>query len=212
MRKGDSLEAELEAFGIQLRRYRILNGLTQADFADLIGVSQATLSRWENGSQAPDIKMRRKVHDLIFRKQPKQDHMINNFVRFSRRKRALINHDYVFLAVSTPLARAIGSTPDRLVGSSHRDRMSDEAKPFIETMTNAGFFRGSIAFGQYAVRIDAENGEPFCAIEQVFPFFLSDGSVVAMIEVEIIDEETFAAYARSPEKVEAIRSFEGTSI
>lgn len=209
MRKGDSIGAELEAFGIQLRRYRIMNGMTQADFADLIGVSQATLSRWENGSQAPDIKMRRKVHDLIFRKQPKQDHMINNFVRFSLQKRALTNQDYVFLAVSPQMARVIGSTPDELVGYSHQDGMSEEAKRFIPRLIDAGFFRGQVAIGQFAARVHALSGETFCAIEQVFPFFLSDGSVVAMIEIQIIDEGTFASYARSPEKIELIRSFEG---
>jgi hypothetical protein len=33
-----------------------------------------------------------------------------------------------------------------------------------------------------------------------------------MIEIQIIDEGTFASYARSPEKIELIRSFEGALI
>jgi transcriptional regulator with XRE-family HTH domain len=40
--------------GAALRRWRALRRIKQQHAADLLGVSQATLSRWENGRQRPD--------------------------------------------------------------------------------------------------------------------------------------------------------------
>lgn len=38
--------------------------LTQNEFADLLGVNYTSVSRWENGSFEPTIKIKRKIIDL----------------------------------------------------------------------------------------------------------------------------------------------------
>lgn len=38
--------------------------LTQQEFADVLGVSFATVNRWENGWCTPTIKTQRKIRDL----------------------------------------------------------------------------------------------------------------------------------------------------
>lgn len=43
-----------KAFGAFLRNYRTLSKLTQGELAERLGVSQATISRWEKGQQEPD--------------------------------------------------------------------------------------------------------------------------------------------------------------
>ena len=44
---------ELE-FGERLKQYRKARGLTQQELADLLGVSNKSVSRWEGGSY-PDV-------------------------------------------------------------------------------------------------------------------------------------------------------------
>lgn len=38
--------------------------LSQTEFADMIGVSFTTVSRWEQGIHQPTIKLKRKIMDL----------------------------------------------------------------------------------------------------------------------------------------------------
>lgn len=38
--------------------------LTQNEFAELLGVNYTSVSRWENGSFEPTIKIKRKIVDL----------------------------------------------------------------------------------------------------------------------------------------------------
>ena len=43
--------------GVRIRALRKARGMKQEDFAEALGVSVQTVSRWENGTNAPDIAM-----------------------------------------------------------------------------------------------------------------------------------------------------------
>lgn len=47
-----------------IKRYRARNGLTQFRLADVVGVSQRTISRWENGQDQPSIELQKRLRDL----------------------------------------------------------------------------------------------------------------------------------------------------
>lgn len=51
--------------GNHLRRLRIKNEFTQSSLADLIGVSNKTISSWENGNSFPDVEMLEILADLF---------------------------------------------------------------------------------------------------------------------------------------------------
>jgi transcriptional regulator with XRE-family HTH domain len=51
--------------GPALRRLRRLNGIKQAHMAELLGVSQGTVSRWENGTHEPDASLRAKIARFV---------------------------------------------------------------------------------------------------------------------------------------------------
>ena len=38
-----------------IKRIRILNGITQQEMADALGISPATVSHWETGRRKPDV-------------------------------------------------------------------------------------------------------------------------------------------------------------
>ena len=48
-----------------LRKYRKQKGLSQADFAKMLGIAQNSYSRYENGSRQPDVDMLNKMADIL---------------------------------------------------------------------------------------------------------------------------------------------------
>jgi transcriptional regulator with XRE-family HTH domain len=51
--------------GRALRRFRRLNSVKQGHLAELLAVSQATVSRWESGAQEPDETHRQRITAMI---------------------------------------------------------------------------------------------------------------------------------------------------
>jgi transcriptional regulator with XRE-family HTH domain len=56
-------------WGETIRTYRTTIGLSQAEFAGIIGVDTATISRWENGIKTPANKYRIRIA-AYFRNDP----------------------------------------------------------------------------------------------------------------------------------------------
>ncbi|MCF2133762.1 MULTISPECIES: helix-turn-helix transcriptional regulator [Burkholderiaceae] len=68
--------------GSQLRRWRALHRIKQAHAAELFGVSQSTISRWEAGLQPMELAERRRVaHTLSARLDSAADHALARLVR-----------------------------------------------------------------------------------------------------------------------------------
>jgi len=51
--------------GTALRRFRRLNGIKQGHVAELLGVSQGSVSRWESGSHEPDASHAARIVEFI---------------------------------------------------------------------------------------------------------------------------------------------------
>lgn len=47
-----------------VRRYRLRHGLSQVHMADLLGVAQRTISRWERGEDSPSVVQQKRLRDL----------------------------------------------------------------------------------------------------------------------------------------------------
>lgn len=51
--------------GQALRRFRRTNGMKQEHLAELLNVSQGTVSRWESGAHEPEIAQRHRILDIV---------------------------------------------------------------------------------------------------------------------------------------------------
>ena len=49
----------------EIKEYRMRELLTQEELAKKLGVSFATVNRWEQGHHEPTMKMKRKIHSFI---------------------------------------------------------------------------------------------------------------------------------------------------
>lgn len=52
-------------FSKLIKKYRNIKFLTQKDFAELLGVTNVTVNRWENKQNEPTMKQKRMLYDLF---------------------------------------------------------------------------------------------------------------------------------------------------
>ena len=66
-----------------IRQFRLSRGMNQAELAELCGVGQPTVSRWECGKQIPDRRTRTRLRALLRAQDSRSDDAIIRSVRFA---------------------------------------------------------------------------------------------------------------------------------
>jgi transcriptional regulator with XRE-family HTH domain len=156
------------SWGQVIIRYRHLNGLTQAAFGELVGVEQATVSRWERGNQRPDLSVQKRLRGLLGRGHGVSDSTIIHRVRTA--------------LSAVKLADKNGRNLE------YRNFFTDVLDEQWKTAREIGFFEGNIAsIHTFNTWVPACGGSVrYC--EGIWtPIFLSDGEVVLASEFTEID-------------------------
>jgi transcriptional regulator with XRE-family HTH domain len=114
--------------GAAFRRFRRLRGLKQSHAAELLGVSQATVSRWETGALEPSDDARRAIAALIAR-HGGEDHALKRLVESATWPVHLIcDATHALLAASPARSRQWRCAPHDLAGRSLWRYASDEIR------------------------------------------------------------------------------------
>jgi transcriptional regulator with XRE-family HTH domain len=66
-----------------IKQYRLSRSLNQAGMAELCGVEQATVSRWESGKHLPDRATRNRLRTILSSQDSKLDQAIIRSVRYA---------------------------------------------------------------------------------------------------------------------------------
>ena len=66
-----------------IKQFRLSRGLNQAVLAELCGVQQATISRWEAGKSVPDRAMRNRLRAILHAQNSKMDQAILRSVHYA---------------------------------------------------------------------------------------------------------------------------------
>jgi transcriptional regulator with XRE-family HTH domain len=125
-----------------IRHIRESLGLTQQEFAASLGISQATVSRWEAGRVSPDVEMRRRIHDLARRDGGMIDAPLFALVRRAPSVMALMDMDMRILALSDTAAKMNRMTPREASGVNYRPYFTPDMETAYEAALQAGFFTG----------------------------------------------------------------------
>lgn len=104
--------------GAALRRWRLLHRVKQTVAADLLGVAQATISRWERGSQSMQPAERARVEALVSaRLATAADRVLAGLIEDAARPVHLVcDHTHRLLACSRMRARELGRDSSQLLG------------------------------------------------------------------------------------------------
>lgn len=174
-------------FPAGLRRVRIANGITQLQLAELLGVEQATISRWERGSQKPDASTQDRIRELLFHGRVPQDAVLFHSVRTSPSGRILFSRQGIILAAS---AAAGGPLIEGMPTARFRTETTEEAWTRAE---RAGFFDGDVASVQFVSDLVAPGGIAMLVQYCWYPARMTDGTTHVLADIDTLDESRFRA-------------------
>jgi transcriptional regulator with XRE-family HTH domain len=183
----------MSAWDDLIRRYRRVHGMTQAVFAELIGVEQATVSRWERGFHSPDLGMQRKLRDLLTGPSVASDRIIVHRVRGAIGAVKLANRRGRNQAASSRAAVLHGVELTKLQTFDYTPFHTEILQRQWQAARDLGFFRGDVA----SVRV-FNTWQPACGGALRYcegnwtPAFLSDGEIMLLSEFHEVDERTFS--------------------
>ncbi|WP_046866756.1 helix-turn-helix transcriptional regulator [Microvirga massiliensis] len=174
-----------------IKRYRMINGLTQAALAEVLGVEQATISRWERGNHTPDLSIQRKLRDLISATL-RNDCIVYHRIRCSLMAVKLADRNGRNHAASLNAAMLHGVTPVQLQHLDYRVLFTDVLEQQWREALTVGFFRGEIA------SVTVVNPWRPAGIADLryseccwTPAMLSDGEILLVSEIHQIDEASY---------------------
>lgn len=171
-------------FGPVLRRIRAARRLKQQAVADLVGVTQATVSRWESGDLAPSSEQRRRLMRLLHSSAKLgSDHGLRRLVETSPLRVHLVCDITHRLLAASPAREAEWLSDARnWEGRSLYRFATEEIRAAEARLDECGWFEGRVP-GAYFWTEAGTRGTPiriqqgYCLWERLT---LNDGSPVRM--------------------------------
>jgi len=176
-----------------LREFRKRHGVSQAAFAERLGVDQTSVSRWERGTDSPRLSVRARIRDLIrTQSAPRQDAAVLARVRYAAWPTTLVSRGAVFLEINASAIAEAGLGQRELRGSSIYGAFGDETDAVTENWERTGIFSGEIAATiSLNVIADATGQRTFIRTLDT-PFFNRDGDIWCLCEIMRISENEFS--------------------
>lgn len=174
----------MNEYGPSLRRWRRLRGVKQGHAAELLGVTQATLSRWERGRHRPPEGAERKLALLL--RAPldsPSDAGLRRLVESSTHQVHLICDLSHRLLAASP-SRVVNWTADlaEMRGRSLWRFATDEIRAAESRLVELGWYDGGVA------QVSFQNGANESAVVPIEPgvlvwerLQLSDGTLARLV-------------------------------
>lgn len=137
--------------GARMRRLRLLRGMKQRHLADLLGVDQATVSRWERGQQAMSDSMRRAAERLLAPDDGGQLDILRRLVESSTSRSHLICDDTHRLIATSPARWAEWGQATRLCGRSLFTYASPSIRKMETTLDGLGWRDGRLSTLEFEI-------------------------------------------------------------
>jgi DNA-binding XRE family transcriptional regulator len=178
----------------QLRRFRRQRALKQVALADMLGVDQATVSRWESGRQSPDLGMQRRLRSLMQQAGPRQEVLLRHWIDTAVGFTSLTDENRVAVAASPSFCAYHGVDASDLVGMSTVPAFTEELEQLWGIAVDHGFLEGDIASVTAVSRANLLSGKErnVGTIAVWTPIPLNDGQILRRVDVIRLSEEQYA--------------------
>jgi transcriptional regulator with XRE-family HTH domain len=178
----------------QLRRFRRNNLLKQATLAEMLGIDQATISRWETGRIAPPLSAQRRIRDLIGYHSA-GDTLLRHWIDTTVNPVVLSNGTYEIVAASAAYEKGHGLPPRTAAGRLTMPTYTAESFWIRQRAGEYGFLRGEVASVTLVAR-----GNSLCGRRRNVPLKvvwtparLDSGEILIRSERVPLREQEFAA-------------------
>lgn len=174
-----------DGIGRSLKTWRALRRMKQSYAARLLGVSQATVSRWEAGLLQPTLNEQHALRALMSaRLDSAADHALGRLVRDSTQRVHLVcDFTHRLLAVSRPRAREWRIPVADLLDESMWPFATEEIRAAEAALASQGWFESSPSVVEIFTGDNHRGDVPIrqgrCRWTR---FQLSDGSYVRLVE------------------------------
>lgn len=133
------------SLGDRIRRWRRAHGVKQSAFAATLNVSQAAVSRWENGVDCPSMAVLCKIKDLIACGIRDELQTERRFIERLSSAEAIFDLDGIRLEATSAGLRCLWPEFSRLVGSRIADRLIAETRIVLDdTNLRKDILRGDV--------------------------------------------------------------------
>jgi transcriptional regulator with XRE-family HTH domain len=166
-------------FALSLRRFRAIREVKQSHVAELLGVTQSTVSRWERQELIPTAAQARHCLEVLHKTSPPDgDSSLKRLIRSSNLPCHLISDlTHCLMAASAPRIAEWGRSELELRGQSLWEFATDDIRAAEAQLDDVGWYDGVTLSVLTYTRANGGNGirigNGFILWEQVF---LSDGS------------------------------------
>ncbi len=182
-------------WGAEIRRFRRLRAIKQTALADILGVDQATVSRWEGGRQIPDLGVQRRLRALMQGTGSQDDSLHRHWVDGSVGDTMLLDATRTILAASPEACRrhGAGARATALVGRSAAPLFTEELETLWWQIVERGFFEGEIASAAVVSRANTlADPAAAVAVRQVWtPVAVSSGEVLQRVDSATLSETEY---------------------
>ena len=175
--------------GDDIKKGRRKRGLTQARLAVLLGINQATLSRWEKGQTTPSLRVRNQLAQLLGMPSGEFDRRLFLSVERDIQCSSLYDKDMRMLACSPSAAAAGGVTVEEALRVDWMKCLDKPGLATVEALHANGLFRGEADYAEGLGPIITPHGTHLLCQTQWVPFRLESGDWVARFSLSPLPEE-----------------------
>jgi transcriptional regulator with XRE-family HTH domain len=176
-------------WGAEIRRFRRLRAVKQTSLAEMLGVDQATVSRWEANRQEPDLGMQRRLRALIQGTGARDEALLRHWVESAVGETALLDASRTLVAASATFLARHGLAVPPPAGLSTIAMFSEELDRAWWYAVERGFFEGEVASVGVVGRVHLLSGSGTLMSRSAWvPVVLNDGGVLCRIDTVFIDD------------------------
>ena len=161
--------------------------------AEIVGVDQATVSRWESGRQIPDLGMQRRLREIMRRIEPREEVLLKHCIDASIGYTMLCDENRVIRAASPSFCKIHGVSAHEIIGMSTLLAFTAELERMLALTLEAGFFEGEVASARVISRFHALSGHwrDVGGIVAWTPVALADGQILRRVDRITLSDEQF---------------------
>ncbi|WP_417601661.1 helix-turn-helix domain-containing protein [Pararhodobacter oceanensis] len=177
----------MDDWAIKIRTSRKAKGLTQGEYASLLGVDITTVSRWERGLVVPSPSVQRTLARLQFARGVDNHPVIRAILRPERVAVAWGLHDQRYLKLTEGHQAHFGQSATALLGKDIRHTTADWAVEAMEKQELLRGFRDGYLLGVEWQSVEIVRGAPVATMRSTFPVDITRFDKAVITTTNIVD-------------------------